>query len=151
VQAEGEQRFFVCPTGYVERPIPVSEDEVCVRRFDFPAFRTAFAKENGLKPWADDKGLAQKFHSVAKGRRAGKRVAALYALNLDAVDAPSTLRAMKNRLQCDRLVVLAPQADDVKKELADALAAEEICLLRLGDLLSKETLDIDVVEPGEAA
>lgn len=150
IEVEGEQRFFVCPTGYVERPGLVSADDVPVYRFDFSAFCAAFANKNGLRQWGGDKDLGRAFHPVAKGQRVGKRVVALYALALDARDVSSTLSALKSRLQCDKLVVVTAQSDHVQKELADALAANGICLVRLGDLLGKQTFDIDLAESGDA-
>ena len=149
MEAEEGRRFCVCPTGYVERPIPVSEDEVAVRRFDFSAFCAAFAKENRLKRWGDAGDLGRAVHPLAKGRRVNQRIVVLYALALDAKDAPSILVALKSRLPCDKLVVVTPQSDPLRKERVDALADSGICLVRLGDLLSRQTLDIGLAESGD--
>lgn len=151
VQADGNDRFIVCPTGYVERRIPVSDDELTARRFDFAAFRAGFAKENGLRVWADDRGVGPDFHTVAHGRRAGKRIIAIYTLRLDCAGTAAMLHALKDQLRCDRLVVLTPQPDHCSKETLAALATGEIRVVALGDLLGQRTFDIDVAEPGEAA
>jgi len=150
LETEGDQRFFVCPTGYIERPVPVPEDDVPVYQFDFSAFCQDFAKQNGLKSWADDGILGRSLYRVARGRRVNKRVAAIYTLRLGADEAAMMLPALKSRLQCDRLIVITPLLQNLDKAI-NALAVQDIGLVALDDLFARQTFDLDLAETEETA
>jgi len=150
LETEGDQRFFVCPTGYIERPVPVPEDDVPVYQFDFSAFCQDFAKQNGLKSWADDGILGWSLYRVARGRRVNKRVAAIYTLRLGADEAAMMLPALKSRLQCDRLIVITPLLQNLDKAI-NALAVQDIGLVALDDLFARQTFDLDLAETEETA
>lgn len=143
VEVDGEQRFFVCPTGYIERPVPVSEDDVNVYRFGFSAFCRDFAKQNGLKSWTGDGILERTFYRVARGRRAGKVVAAVYALMLVPREATTTLPAFKSSIRCDELIVIVPLIKDLDKTITDTLGDQGIHVVALDDMFGRLTLDLD--------
>jgi len=145
------KRVFVCPTGFIERPVAVPDDVGPVYRFDFPAFCHAFAKQNNLRIWTDDGDLNQSLHAVARGRRANKRIAAVYALNLDTKDVTTTMPALKNRLQCDRLIVLAPVIENIDNAIIRTLAAQDIGLVAFDTLLADQTFDLDLAKHEEPA
>ncbi|HUT10467.1 MAG TPA: hypothetical protein VMY42_08225, partial [Thermoguttaceae bacterium] len=146
VDGDAGQRYFICPTGYAERPVPVSEDEVSSYRFDFPAFRTEFATDNGLTPCSDDLDLGQAFHPVAMGRMGGKSALAIYTANLNEKEAPTVLPALKGRLQCDSLIVLTPRSKSLDKTLADTLSVEDIAFVTLDELFARRTFELDLAD-----
>jgi len=149
VEADASQRFFICPTGYFERPVLVSEEDVCVYRFEFAAFRAAFAKQNGLRPWSDVDALRQPFYSLARGLRGNRHVAAIYALRLDARNARITLTTVKDHLKCDGLIVLSPCVGHYDKALAKALTEDGIAVVPLGSLLARQAFHVDMPDVAE--
>ena len=143
VEEEDGERFFVCPTGYIERRVPVSEDDVSVYRFDFRNFCQDFAKQNGLKRWPDDGDSSRALYRVARGRRAGKVVAAVYALMLVPREATTTLPAFKSSIRCDELIVIAPFTGALDKTITDTLANQGIRVVAIDDMFGRLTLDLD--------
>ena len=147
---EGGERFFICPTGYLERPVPVSEEDVASYAFDYATFARHFAKDNGLKAWTDRGPSSSTFRPLARGRKTGKRVVAVYTSGLQTGDALVTLSVLKKRLKCEKLIVVAPESDDVDKTVVDALAADDIRLASLDGLLAEQSFDLQLAEEPEA-
>lgn len=145
------KRVFVCPTGFIERPVAVPDDVGPIYRFDFSAFSGHFAKQNNLKPWGDGNALGDTFHAVARGRRANKQVATVYTLSLDAQEVTTILPVLKNRIRCDRLAVLAPVVEDIDSAAIQSLAAQDIDLVGLDALFAEQSLDLDAAHTEEAA
>lgn len=149
IETNGEQRFFICPTGYVERPVSVSEGEVGVYRFDFSAFCQHLVKQNALTSWTDHDVLGPSCYPIARGRRASKRVAVVYILRLDANETATTLPALKSRIQCDKLIAIAPVTENLGKLDIDALAAHDVSLVSLAEFFAKQTFDLTLAEAEE--
>lgn len=143
-------RFFICPTGYLERPVPVSEEDVASYAFDYATFARYFAKDNGLRAWTDRDLSAGGFHGLARGRMTGKRVVAVYTSGLQMGDALVTLAVLKKCLKCEKLIVVVPETDGSDKTVVDALASDDIRLVSLGDLLAERTFDLQLIEELEA-
>ncbi len=143
VQAENDRRFFICPTGFIERPVSVTEDDVSCYRFDFASLCACIVRENNLKSWDDRSNIGQPFSSVANGRKLNLTVAVIYGPYLASNVVLSVLATQKARIGCDVLIVLTAKVDQ-NKALDGVLAAEGIILATLAELLNRRSFNFNL-------
>jgi len=146
VDGEAGERYFICPTGYMERPVPVTEDEVTVYRFNYTAFCDNFAKANGLRIWKERKSRARGVYSLANGKVLNRKIAAIYLRCIEVEEVNVLLPLLKGQIGCEKLIVMTPRTDEIDMSVREALISGNILVVSLSDLLGKRSFALQLGE-----
>jgi len=144
IEADDEKRFFVCPTGYIERPVAVSEDEAASYRFDYDVLSKHIADENHLHASVGVQDIGHGARLLAQGQSEGTHTSVVLVPRPAFSRATRELPLLKEHLKCDKLIMLAPGPQRATDATVDFLVNRNIHFSYLDALLAKQTFNMSV-------